>query len=340
LTFSFIFILTHHTLMLRGLQVATLGNESVSEGEDESPYFIPYAIAGLTLIACLWFLLQYGHYWFCKVVCGREDPLDIDALLAELTDEEQQQVLAMSVARNVITKEGSPGGLVNDDVDRSLSTVPTKKPSSEELAVQDAVRDVEQGVGSQTMGVPPLVGEGEKDRADSSEDASSPELRSLSTGSARSLSLAAEQSGEEDKEGSHDSKETLNQTTSHPQSIESDPLPLNHQSSQQDNEENGNSVVEETEDGNDCPICLGSYENQDRIFQSKHCSHKFHEDCILEWLQTKGRNDCPVCRADVLWKEDMVWAALEVVRNRKTTEEPDKPRKPILERLFEYDGDT
>ena len=80
-----------------------------------------------------------------------------------------------------------------------------------------------------------------------------------------------------------------------------------------------------------CPICLGGYEDSSNqvemveeedttIFASQHCSHKFHARCILEWFQSKERKDCPVCRAQVITDEDMVTAALELVKKEKDDE--------------------
>ena len=43
-----------------------------------------------------------------------------------------------------------------------------------------------------------------------------------------------------------------------------------------------------------CPICLDSLDVKE-IMQTKVCSHKFHKDCLVEWLQ-KGHEECPMCR--------------------------------------------
>jgi hypothetical protein len=48
-----------------------------------------------------------------------------------------------------------------------------------------------------------------------------------------------------------------------------------------------------------CAICLEPYQENDSVSYSKHqnCSHAFHTDCILNWLQHEYRNDCPYCRS-------------------------------------------
>ena len=51
-----------------------------------------------------------------------------------------------------------------------------------------------------------------------------------------------------------------------------------------------------------CAICLEAYRENDRVSYSKHrnCSHAFHTECILNWLQVEYRNDCPCCRSQYI----------------------------------------
>ncbi|GME95768.1 unnamed protein product [Ambrosiozyma monospora] len=46
--------------------------------------------------------------------------------------------------------------------------------------------------------------------------------------------------------------------------------------------------------GDRCPICLLDYEEED-TGRSLLCTHKFHRECIDEWLLNE--NNCPICRA-------------------------------------------
>ncbi|XP_028404908.1 E3 ubiquitin-protein ligase RNF181-like [Dendronephthya gigantea] len=45
-----------------------------------------------------------------------------------------------------------------------------------------------------------------------------------------------------------------------------------------------------------CPVCLEKYEKKE-VYIELPCMHKFHEDCILSWLNQT--NSCPVCRHEL-----------------------------------------
>lgn len=71
---------------------------------------------------------------------------------------------------------------------------------------------------------------------------------------------------------------------------------------------------------NTCPICLGDYEKGSMLFTSKHCTHIFHVSCIMEWLG-KNRNDCPVCRVELVTKAEMIKAAMALIHTTVPTVE-------------------
>ncbi|KAK6627839.1 hypothetical protein RUM44_010318 [Polyplax serrata] len=48
--------------------------------------------------------------------------------------------------------------------------------------------------------------------------------------------------------------------------------------------------------GKQCPVCLIDSKNGDVMISLK-CSHCFHSDCILPWLNKTST--CPVCRYDL-----------------------------------------
>ena len=80
-------------------------------------------------------------------------------------------------------------------------------------------------------------------------------------------------------------------------------------------------VLPDTEDMNDndddnddtaagCSICLEPYRVGDVVAWTARppqqeddtaCLHVFHHACILEWLANPKKNDCPTCRAKILW---------------------------------------
>ena len=49
------------------------------------------------------------------------------------------------------------------------------------------------------------------------------------------------------------------------------------------------------------------------------CSHMFHYDCAMEWLG-KGHDHCPCCRKDMMTKEELKKAAIEVLGEHRVRE--------------------
>ncbi|CAJ1336364.1 unnamed protein product [Effrenium voratum] len=47
----------------------------------------------------------------------------------------------------------------------------------------------------------------------------------------------------------------------------------------------------------ECPICLGCEDSLLGSWRELPCSHRFHEECLLEWIGRKPR--CPLCRLDL-----------------------------------------
>jgi hypothetical protein len=82
-------------------------------------------------------------------------------------------------------------------------------------------------------------------------------------------------------------------------------------------EENSITNTDLREAPGECSICLNEFKVGERVSWSpKQCLHAFHEDCIIEWLLTLGRNSddrrhthtikcdykmhCPVCRQEFI----------------------------------------
>ncbi|CAL9023360.1 unnamed protein product [Prunus brigantina] len=49
----------------------------------------------------------------------------------------------------------------------------------------------------------------------------------------------------------------------------------------------------ESQNNGECSICLDEFSEGEQVTQTP-CKHKFHEDCILKWLN--GKHFCPMCR--------------------------------------------
>jgi hypothetical protein len=52
-------------------------------------------------------------------------------------------------------------------------------------------------------------------------------------------------------------------------------------------------------------------EEGEKVISSKSCSHEFHKNCILSWLDKK--DCCPCCRTDMVTSTDMNKAATAIV---------------------------
>ncbi|KAM0908845.1 hypothetical protein ACQ4PT_015187 [Festuca glaucescens] len=59
----------------------------------------------------------------------------------------------------------------------------------------------------------------------------------------------------------------------------------------------------------ECAVCLEAFEAGDRCRRLPRCEHSFHAKCVDPWL--KKSRFCPVCRADVVPREELVKVAGE-----------------------------
>ena len=50
---------------------------------------------------------------------------------------------------------------------------------------------------------------------------------------------------------------------------------------------------EDLDKSDNCSICLENY-NKDNIINVLKCGHKYHKDCIDDWIN--DNNNCPLCR--------------------------------------------
>ncbi|KAH7549864.1 hypothetical protein ACOSP7_025161 [Xanthoceras sorbifolium] len=47
----------------------------------------------------------------------------------------------------------------------------------------------------------------------------------------------------------------------------------------------------------ECPICLGVFEDEDKLKVLPECNHAYHSDCLDKWLSS--HSSCPLCRASL-----------------------------------------
>ncbi len=62
------------------------------------------------------------------------------------------------------------------------------------------------------------------------------------------------------------------------------------------NDDTTNNNGNNNHSSNNCAICMIDYDIGDVVIYSKHCSHVFHQDCILNWFSHSNVN-CPTCRS-------------------------------------------
>jgi hypothetical protein len=71
------------------------------------------------------------------------------------------------------------------------------------------------------------------------------------------------------------------------------------------------------EEGPMCLICLDEFiEKDSTVLHSRTCSHLYHKDCIMDWLQRHGTRKCPCCRVSMI-TEDEVWETVQRLRKEK-----------------------
>lgn len=66
----------------------------------------------------------------------------------------------------------------------------------------------------------------------------------------------------------------------------------------------------------ECAICMELVDTSDRkTSKTLKCSHTFHKECILEWLDvSRGNRTCPLCRQSLTSREqDIAWAIDECI---------------------------
>lgn len=276
--------------MGRYLQVADLENEDVALGEQpfyaEHPpasWIFPYAIGIFSFCAVLVLSFQFGYWWICKKVFGREDPIDPKELLAGLSEEQRNEAVEM------VVNERSSNPTTEATKDKTeiarLSTVSS-------ATLEGSVRVQQISIS---------LKESKEEASDNGDSLSSP-ISSETTSKEKEVDGESGIAAKGETEGGDDEETKV--------------LQLQKNSTRSIGNTRNGEIDDNDENEHVCPICLGDYDDEEPIFASQ-CSHKFHSQCILEWLHTKGHNDCPVCRSEMISEEEMVKAALVLVRREK-----------------------
>eukprot|EP00586_Coscinodiscus_wailesii_P009170 CAMPEP_0172523638 /NCGR_PEP_ID=MMETSP1066-20121228/293761_1 /TAXON_ID=671091 /ORGANISM="Coscinodiscus wailesii, Strain CCMP2513" /LENGTH=577 /DNA_ID=CAMNT_0013306721 /DNA_START=484 /DNA_END=2217 /DNA_ORIENTATION=+ len=65
-----------------------------------------------------------------------------------------------------------------------------------------------------------------------------------------------------------------------------------------------------------CSICLCDYEEGETYIAPK-CPHRFHKDCIIEWLEVRQNTACPCCRKDIITNEEIYEVAKKIRRRER-----------------------
>lgn len=52
-------------------------------------------------------------------------------------------------------------------------------------------------------------------------------------------------------------------------------------------------------DRQDCPVCIGTFEKDERVIDHPKCNHLFHHECLLTWLEKDEKvGVCPNCKGN------------------------------------------
>ncbi|KAL7581697.1 hypothetical protein ACA910_022240 [Epithemia clementina (nom. ined.)] len=94
----------------------------------------------------------------------------------------------------------------------------------------------------------------------------------------------------------------------------------------------------------ECPICFVAYDQGQACYVSDKCSHRFHWDCILSWLEIQSHRDCPCCRTEIL-PEEKIWEVVQRQRKEKrrvkpTVRQEEKSTRHDLDRVAIRRGAT
>ncbi|PWA76006.1 zinc finger, RING/FYVE/PHD-type [Artemisia annua] len=84
------------------------------------------------------------------------------------------------------------------------------------------------------------------------------------------------------------------------------------------------------DEGTECAICLGEYEDDEWVKSIPNCFHVFHELCIDTWFET--HSSCPLCRSHVFDLEAS-FSTSETLEGNLIREDVDEERLSFYQSL-------
>ena len=82
------------------------------------------------------------------------------------------------------------------------------------------------------------------------------------------------------------------------------------------------SVLTIQHDTKECMVCRDDMEISCEIMELPSCSHCFHKDCIIRWLQMQGW--CPVCRTKITDEFTVEASVKSNINESKTNDDENK----------------
>jgi hypothetical protein len=97
------------------------------------------------------------------------------------------------------------------------------------------------------------------------------------------------------------------------------PVPESSEGSSTDTDTDaGTAELDSDLEGPMCVICLDEFSTEPdaTVLHSPTCSHDYHKDCIMDWLQRNGTRECPCCRVEMITEAE-VWEAVKQLRKER-----------------------
>ncbi|CAN8284146.1 unnamed protein product [Cochlearia groenlandica] len=65
-------------------------------------------------------------------------------------------------------------------------------------------------------------------------------------------------------------------------------------------------ITDSDQESETCAICLENMSETNNICQLPNCSHLFHEECVIKWLE-RQHDSCPLCREHVNEQTEQIY---------------------------------